>query len=72
MTTLRDEFLRLLTVDSETSDRRRKDYNQALFMVSPDPYFDGKQAWTSIDLGMIMEKFDKAQRNIATREEKSQ
>lgn len=67
MTALRDEFIRLLTTDSETQDRRRKDYNQALFMQSDDPYFDGKQAWTGIDLWMVIEKFDKAQRNVAAR-----
>lgn len=64
MSALRDEFVRLLTVDSETHDRRRKDYNQALFMTSDDPYYSGKQCWTSIDLDMVLEKFDKAVRNV--------
>lgn len=67
MNALRDEFIKLLTEDSETKDRRRRDYNQALFMQSDDPYFDGKQAWTGIDLWMVIEKFDKAQRNVAAR-----
>lgn len=54
---LRAEFLRLLTVDSETQDRRRREYNQAIF----DP--TGYAIWSSTDLDMVMEKFDKAVKN---------
>ena len=52
---LRALFLKYLTVDSETNDRRRKDYNQAIF--------DDKEGWAvfnGTDLDMVMEKFDKA------------
>ncbi len=52
---LRALFLKYLTVDSETNDRRRKDYNQAIF--------DDKEGWAVFnrtDLDMVMEKFDKA------------
>ena len=52
---LREEFLRLLTVDSETRDRRRKEHNQAIF----DPTF-GYAVFTNTDLNMVMEKFDRA------------
>jgi hypothetical protein len=54
---LRWEFLRLLTEDSPHNDRRRKDYNQAIF----DP--KGYPIWSTIDLGMVMEKFDRAVKN---------
>jgi len=51
---LREEFLRLLTTDGGTNDRRRKDFNQAIF--SPE----GRAVWTETDLDMVMAKFDKA------------
>lgn len=57
---LRAEFLRLLTVDSETNDRRRKEYNQAIFNAK-----GGWAVWSSTDLDMVMSKFDKATRNVA-------
>lgn len=60
MSELRDEFLRLLTTDSETKDRRRKDYNQAIFNADK-----GWAIWSSTDLDMVMEKFDTAARNVA-------
>jgi hypothetical protein len=52
---LRATFLRLLTVDSPHRDRRRKDYNQAIF--------DPEQGWavfSGTDLGMVMSAFDRA------------
>lgn len=52
--TLRAEFVRLLTVDSDTKDRRRREYNQAIF----DPI--GFANWSSTDLWMVLEKFDAA------------
>lgn len=58
MSALRDEFLRLLTQDSDTKDRRRKDYNQAIF--APEGY----ACWSRTDLNMVMEKFDRAVRNV--------
>jgi hypothetical protein len=59
---LREEFVRLLTEDSETNDRRRKEYNQALF----DPE-TGREIWTSLNLDMIMHTFDRAVKNVAPR-----
>lgn len=56
---LREEFLRLLTVDSETDDRRRKEFNQAIF--------DGERGFACFngtDLSMVMDKFDRAVRNL--------
>lgn len=39
---LRELFIRRMTVDSETKDRRRKDFNQAIFYVEKDEDVD---AW---------------------------
>ena len=57
---LRALFLKYLTVDSETHDARRKDFNQAIFIDSADKMLGGKQVFTETDLDMVMEKFDKA------------
>lgn len=53
------EFVRLLTTDSPHHDRRRRDFNQAVFMA------DGKPVWTETTLDMITGKFEKAVRNIS-------
>lgn len=60
-TELRDEFVRLLTTDSATSDRRRRDYNQAVFLP------DGAPVWSSTTLDMVLAAYDKAVRNVARR-----
>jgi hypothetical protein len=51
---LRREFVRLLTTDSHTQDRRRREFNQAIFAPEGWAVFNGT------DLDMVMEKFDKA------------
>lgn len=56
---LRLEFLRLLTEDSETHDRRRKEFNQAIFDAER-----GFACFNGTDLGMVMEKFERAVRNL--------
>ena len=48
-------FLKYLTVDSDTRDRRRKDYNQAIFDDEK-----GYAVFNGTDLDMVMEKFDMA------------
>lgn len=56
---LRELFLKYLTCDSETQDARRKGFNQAIF--------DAEEGWAvfnGTDLGMVMEKFDKAVREL--------
>lgn len=58
---IRDEFLRLLTEDSETHDARRREFNQAIFWKEED---GGRCIWTSVDLDMVMSKFDKAIKNL--------
>lgn len=57
---LRAEFTRLLTEDSVTRDRRRREYNQAIF----DPV-SGEAVWSSTDLSMVLDQFDRAVRNLA-------
>ena len=57
---LRAAFLKYLTVDSETQDGRRKEFNQAIFIDPNDKMFGGKQVFNGTDLDMVMEKFDKA------------
>jgi hypothetical protein len=55
---LRSMFLHLMTTDSATKDRRRKEFNQAIF------HPEGWAIWSSTDLDMVMEKFDKACRIV--------
>lgn len=58
---LRDELVRLLTEDGPTSDRRRKEYNQAVF--APESK-GGYLVWNDTELWMVIEKFDRAVRNL--------
>ncbi len=52
---LRACFLKYLTVDSVTQDRRRKDYNQAIFDDKK-----GFAVFNGTNLDMVMDKFDMA------------
>ena len=61
MEKLREEFLRLLTQDSETVDLRRRDYNRAIFAPSQE---GGFAILTRTTLNMIMQKFDRAMENL--------
>ena len=59
MSELRQLFLKYLTEDSETQDARRKEFNQAIF--------DREEGWAvfnGTDLDMVMEKFDKAVKEV--------
>lgn len=56
---LREEFIRCLTVDSETRDMRRKGFNQAIF----DPE-TGREVFVATDLGMVLAKYDQAVRRM--------
>ena len=58
---LRELFLKHLTVDSETSDARRKEFNQAIFLVT------GHQVFNGTDLDMVMRKFDKAVKELESK-----
>jgi len=57
---LRRLFIKYLTQDSETNDARRKEFNQAIFIDPEDNPFGGHQVFSNTDLDMVMEKFDKA------------
>ena len=56
---LREEFIHCLTVNSETRDARRKDFNEAIFDAER-----GYAVYTNTDLGMIIAKFDQAVRRM--------
>jgi len=53
--TLREFFMQRLTVDSNTEDRRRKEFNQAIFSGET-----GYACFNGTDLDMVLEKFDLA------------
>ena len=55
--THREAFLRLLTVDGDTHDRRRKTYNQAIFMPESE---GGRAVWSSTELYMVLDTYDRA------------
>lgn len=59
----RDLFIKRLSVDKET-DRRRKDYNQAIFFYS-EFTDEWKQSFTDLTMEMILEKFDLAVKDYA-------
>lgn len=52
---LRKAFVKRLTVDSDCHDRRRKDFNQAIFDTD-----EGFACFNGTDLDMVLEKFDAA------------
>lgn len=52
---LNTNFITNLTIDSETTDARRKDFNQAIFDAEK-----GYQIFNGTDLGMVLNKFNKA------------
>ena len=56
--TLRSLFIKRMTVDSETKDRRRKDYNQAIFGYRSDG--DTFPCFEPMDMDMVLDCFDNA------------
>ncbi|MCX6574977.1 MAG: hypothetical protein NTV82_01140 [Candidatus Aminicenantes bacterium] len=56
---LKREFVRLLTEDSPHRDARRKDFNQTIFDVEK-----GFAVFNGTDMGIVMEKFNKAVANL--------
>lgn len=52
---LRKLFLKYLTEDIAIKDSKNEKFNQAIFIKE-----SGHQVFCGTDLGMIMEKFDKA------------
>jgi hypothetical protein len=59
MDKLRELFLKRLTIDSDNTDRRKKDFNQAIFDAE-----EGFACFCNTDLDMIMEKFDLAIKDL--------
>lgn len=58
---LRAEFLRLLTTDGDTQDRRRAGFNQAIFAPEEE---GGYAVYNHTTLDMVMLTFDKAVRSL--------
>lgn len=56
---LRNLFIKYLTQDSEIKDRRRKGFNQAIFDAEK-----GFANYCETDLAMVLEKFDKAVKEL--------
>lgn len=55
---LRECFIKRMTVDSETNDRRRKDYNQAIFFDNGAE--EHKQVFYDTTMEMVLYCFDNA------------
>ena len=56
---LRAAFLRRLTVD-EGNDRRRREFNRAIFFPAGEEFADGMAIFNETDLDMVMAAFDAA------------
>ena len=56
---LREMFIKRMTIDSETTDRRRKDYNQAIFYYD-DFYDEHRQCFNDTSMEMVLQCFDDA------------
>lgn len=62
---LRELFIKRMTVDSDHNDRRKRDYNQAIFSwweenekdADPSKTF---QCYSDMDMGMVLQCFDDA------------
>lgn len=57
---LRLLFIKRMTEDSETQDRRRSDYNQAIFNYFDDGSGDTFEVWNDTDMDMVLKCFDDA------------
>ena len=55
---LRELFIKRMTVDSETTDARRKDFNQAIFHYNDDG--STYAVWCETDMDMVLQCFDDA------------
>lgn len=58
LTSFRELFIKRMTVDSKHNDRRRKDYNQAIFGYNDDG--STYAVWSEIDMDMVLQCFDDA------------
>ena len=55
---LRELFIQRMTVDSDHNDRRRKDFNQAIFGYNDDG--STYAVWSETDMDMVLQCFDDA------------
>ncbi len=62
VTDIRYEFVRLLTEDSKYQDHRKNDYNQAIFINEGN--LKGYPIFCVTTLSMVMNKFDRAVKNL--------
>ena len=53
---LRNLFIKRMTIDSETNDRRKSDYNQAIFYDCGDGEY--KQVFIETTMDMVLDCFD--------------
>lgn len=63
---LRSLFIRRMTEDSETKDRRRKEFNQAIFGFNDDG--TTYQCFCDTDMYMVLDCFDNAVRDLEKEE----
>lgn len=56
---LRELFIKRMTVDSDHNDRRRKDYNQAIFCKFTE-YGEHEQVFYGTTMEMVLQCFDDA------------
>lgn len=61
---IRELFIRRMTVDSEHHDRRRNDFNQAIFGVNDDG--TTYQCFNDTDMDMVLKCWDDAVRDYLT------
>lgn len=59
---LRELFIKRMTVDSESQDKRRRDYNQAIFGLKADG--SSYPIWNYIDIDMVLQCFDNAVKDL--------
>lgn len=61
---IRELFIRRMTVDSDHHDRRRKDFNQAIFSLNDDG--TTYQCFNGTDMDMVLRCWDDAVRDYLT------
>lgn len=54
----RELFIKRMTIDSDHNDRRRKDFNQAIFGYNDDG--STYAVWCETDMDMVLQCFDDA------------
>lgn len=61
---IRELFIQRMTVDSDHHDRRRRDFNRAIFGLNPDG--STYQCFTGTDMDMVLKCWDDAVRDYLT------